>query len=260
MHVSGVDDLLRRRDRSAAVEGMLLGLHAVLYLTTVLWVLSPPSGRGFRGRPAGPLRPLPGVHLAPNHKGMPVLVDDSDLGFVRRQIITSRNVTGGPLIAFLFGGLNYQIEHHLFPAMPRPNLPRARADHPDVLRRSRHRLSRVQRLRFLPAGAHLPQHGRWALEAATMSANAWATTRSASSTGPPRHRTGQARVVAGTTASATSANTGSKPASKGRRRHYSGPEPPRAGRPHHLGRPLRRPRRFAGAALEPCIALRRRLQ
>ena len=37
----------------------------------------------------------------------------------------SRNVRGGPLVDFAMGGLNYQIEHHLFPSMPRPNLKRA---------------------------------------------------------------------------------------------------------------------------------------
>jgi fatty acid desaturase len=31
------------------------------------------------------------------------------------------------LVDYLFGGLNYQIEHHLFPGMPRPNLRRARS-------------------------------------------------------------------------------------------------------------------------------------
>jgi fatty acid desaturase len=38
--------------------------------------------------------------------------------------ITARNVTGGPLTTFVLGGLNRQIEHHLFPSMPLPNLPR----------------------------------------------------------------------------------------------------------------------------------------
>jgi fatty acid desaturase len=124
--LEGVDDLLRRRDRSSVVEGMLLGLHAVLYLTAVLWVLSPLRALAFVAVQQGLFGLYLGCTFAPNHKGMPVLVDDSELGFLRRQIITSRNVTGGPLIAFLFGGLNYQIEHHLFPAMPRPNLARAR--------------------------------------------------------------------------------------------------------------------------------------
>ena len=37
-------------------------------------------------------------------------------------MLTSRNVRGGRLVDFALGGLNYQIEHHLFPSMPRPNL------------------------------------------------------------------------------------------------------------------------------------------
>ena len=34
------------------------------------------------------------------------------------------NITGGRFTDFMLGGLNYQIEHHLFPSMPRPNLRR----------------------------------------------------------------------------------------------------------------------------------------
>jgi fatty acid desaturase len=34
-------------------------------------------------------------------------------------------VAGSRLVDFVLGGLNYQIEHHLFPTMPRPNLRRA---------------------------------------------------------------------------------------------------------------------------------------
>jgi fatty acid desaturase len=40
-------------------------------------------------------------------------------------VLTSRNVAGSRLVDFVLGGLNYQIEHHLFPNMPRPNLRRA---------------------------------------------------------------------------------------------------------------------------------------
>jgi fatty acid desaturase len=49
------------------------------------------------------------------------------LSFVRRQVITSRNVAGGWFTNVLLGGLNFQIEHHLFPNMPRPNLSRAQS-------------------------------------------------------------------------------------------------------------------------------------
>jgi fatty acid desaturase len=72
---------------------------------------------------------LIGVHLgcafAPNHKGMPMPPAGSRWDFLRKQVLTTRNVRGGPVIDWLLGGLNYQIEHHLFPSMPRPHLRRA---------------------------------------------------------------------------------------------------------------------------------------
>ena len=40
----------------------------------------------------------------------------------RRQVLTSRNVRGNPVTDFMLGGLNYQIEHHLMPGLPRPHL------------------------------------------------------------------------------------------------------------------------------------------
>jgi fatty acid desaturase len=57
---------------------------------------------------------------------MPILAQDDARDFLRRQVLTSRNVRGGWLIDFLLGGLNYQIEHHLFPSMPRASLRHAR--------------------------------------------------------------------------------------------------------------------------------------
>lgn len=45
--------------------------------------------------------------------------------FLRRQVLTSRNVRSGVATDMALGGLNYQIEHHLFPSMPTPNLRRA---------------------------------------------------------------------------------------------------------------------------------------
>uniref|UniRef100_A0A915Q835 Fatty acid desaturase domain-containing protein n=1 Tax=Setaria digitata TaxID=48799 RepID=A0A915Q835_9BILA len=42
--------------------------------------------------------------------------------YVCLQLYTTRNMRPGILIDWLWGGLNYQIEHHLFPSMPRHNL------------------------------------------------------------------------------------------------------------------------------------------
>jgi fatty acid desaturase len=68
-----------------------------------------------------------GCSFAPNHKGMPILRPDDDLDYLRRQVLTSRNIRGGRVVDAVLGGLNYQIEHHLFPSMPRPSLRRAQA-------------------------------------------------------------------------------------------------------------------------------------
>ncbi|MFC7789167.1 fatty acid desaturase family protein [Microbacterium sp. MAHUQ-60] len=67
-----------------------------------------------------------GASFAPNHKGMPIISHDARLDFFTKQVRTSRNVTGGWWATTLFGGLNYQVEHHLFPSMSRLNLSRAR--------------------------------------------------------------------------------------------------------------------------------------
>lgn len=67
-----------------------------------------------------------GGAFAPNHKGMPLIPETSKISFFERQVLTSRNIRPSWLKDNLMGGLNYQVEHHLFPSMPRPALARAR--------------------------------------------------------------------------------------------------------------------------------------
>lgn len=67
-----------------------------------------------------------GGAFAPNHKGMPLVPENSKINFFERQVLTSRNIKPSWLKDNLMGGLNYQVEHHLFPSMPRPNLARTR--------------------------------------------------------------------------------------------------------------------------------------
>lgn len=68
-----------------------------------------------------------GAAFAPNHKGMPLVPKDAKLDFFSRQVLTSRNIRGSWLKDNLMGGLNYQVEHHLFPSMARPYLKKAHA-------------------------------------------------------------------------------------------------------------------------------------
>ncbi len=65
--------------------------------------------------------------VAPNHIGMPRWGVTADLPFMEQQLRSSRNVTPGLICDFVFGGLNYQIGHHLFPTMPRCHFAAARA-------------------------------------------------------------------------------------------------------------------------------------
>jgi len=57
--------------------------------------------------------------FAPNHKGMPELAADTNFSFLEQQIVTSRNIVPSIFTDYFYMGLNYQIEHHLFPATPR---------------------------------------------------------------------------------------------------------------------------------------------
>ena len=104
------------------MEGTLLVAHIIGYLTAVFLVLSPVQAVAFVLVQQGLFGIYLGCSFAPNHKGMPVLGEDEKIDFLRRQVITSRNIRGGWFTDFALGGLNYQIEHHLFPSMPRPSL------------------------------------------------------------------------------------------------------------------------------------------
>jgi len=59
-----------------------------------------------------------------NHLGCEVfdLEDGKELSWMELQMRTSRSLKGGMFIHWFYGGLNTQIEHHLFPKAPRFNL------------------------------------------------------------------------------------------------------------------------------------------
>jgi fatty acid desaturase len=127
LHVSSIRALAKRGLRHRSWEALLLGLHLAGYLAAVALVLSPVKAAVFILVQQALFGLYLGCSFAPNHKGMPVLGPDDETDFLRRQVLTARNVRGGPVVDFLLGGLNYQIEHHLFPSMPRPNLRRSQA-------------------------------------------------------------------------------------------------------------------------------------
>jgi fatty acid desaturase len=122
LKVASLRDLRRMPRGERAVEGGLLAAHLLWYCAVLLIAMPLPQAVVF----AVLHHALFGLHLgcafAPNHKGMAMPHPGERWGHLRRQVLTSRNVRGNPVTDFLFGGLNYQIEHHLFPSLPRPHL------------------------------------------------------------------------------------------------------------------------------------------
>ena len=124
--LSGLIFLLRLRNGLAkTVEFLVLGAHTAVFIVgpfllfpwwkALLMVLA--------------VRVLWGIYfgsiVAVNHKGMEV-AEGKNWSFEERQVLTTRDVRRGLLVDFIYGGLNYQIEHHLFPTMPRNNFNRCK--------------------------------------------------------------------------------------------------------------------------------------
>jgi fatty acid desaturase len=125
MQVISIYHLLREKVKYAVTERVFMLLHFVLYFGFLFYHF--PFWQAVLFITVHQL--CAGVYMgsifAPNHKGMPVLDKDSQMDFLHRQVITARNVHAHPLTDFFYGGLNYQIEHHLFPAMAQNKLKQA---------------------------------------------------------------------------------------------------------------------------------------
>ncbi len=125
LHWLSISAVWRGETKRRGLELSLLIVHACAYLAAVFLVLSPLKAVVFIVLHQGLWGLHMGLSFAPNHKGMPNPSDEQQWDFLRKQVLTSRNVRGGLLVDLALGGLNYQIEHHLFPSMPRPHLRRA---------------------------------------------------------------------------------------------------------------------------------------
>ena len=124
LHYKGVQLLLRRDPgiKQVWAERAFVGVRIAGYLTLLAVLLPPGKAAAFLGIQLGVFGLCLGGAFAPNHVGMPIVAKGARVDFLHRQVAMSRNVSGGWAIDLLMGGLNLQVEHHLFPAMPRANL------------------------------------------------------------------------------------------------------------------------------------------
>jgi fatty acid desaturase len=126
LHVASIQALRSGTVRARRLEALLLAVHVTAFVVIPFLVLTPWQAVAFLGVHQAVFGFYMGCSFAPSHKGMPSLTPAEERDYLRRQVLTSRNVRGGRWMDLLLGGLNLQIEHHLFPSMPRPNLRRAR--------------------------------------------------------------------------------------------------------------------------------------
>ena len=95
LHYGSVRALFKPSTKHRVLEGALLAAHFVLYLGTVLTVLDPLLAVAFIAVQQGLFGVYLGCIFAPNHKGMPTLKKGEKLDFLRKQVLTARNVRGG---------------------------------------------------------------------------------------------------------------------------------------------------------------------
>ena len=127
LHFLGFKHLASRRPiKGRWTELGVLGFRFALLLVPIFLLLPVGMAFAFLGVELAVFGVYMGATFAPNHKGMPVIDRDAKLDFFTKQVRTSRNIRGGWWATWLMGGLNYQVEHHLFPSMARPHLAKAR--------------------------------------------------------------------------------------------------------------------------------------
>ena len=126
LHVASMVHVARHRDRGTWLEVGLMVANAGLFFVAPFLVMGVWQATVFVIVTQTAFGFYLGASFLTNHVGMPVLSVDDDLDYLRRQVLTSRNLRLRTTTGFMVGGLDAQIVHHLFPSMPRANLKRAR--------------------------------------------------------------------------------------------------------------------------------------
>jgi len=127
LHIRAAQAVLGKEDiKARGWEAAFLAIRLIGFPLLVVLAAGPWMGLAFLAIQIAVFGIYMGGSFAPNHKGMPIIPATMTVDFLRRQTLMSRNITGGPLVWIGMGGLNFQIEHHLFPNMPSGNLHKVR--------------------------------------------------------------------------------------------------------------------------------------
>jgi fatty acid desaturase len=119
---SSIYFLCSKRSKYPILEPALMVAHYIGYIGILFFFLPTWEAGLFLALHQAIIGMYLGSTFAPNHKGMLIIGELDSVDFLHQQVLTARNVKPNPVIDYWYGGLNYQIEHHLFPTMPRNKL------------------------------------------------------------------------------------------------------------------------------------------
>ena len=118
MVLGSVAHNLRNMTPAAAAELVLIAVHFAGFFAITFFFLPIPTALLFFALHFVVGGLYMGVVFAPNHKGEEVLKASQAVTWLH-QITSTRNIFASRWAFVVFGGLNFQIEHHLFPSMSR---------------------------------------------------------------------------------------------------------------------------------------------
>jgi fatty acid desaturase len=126
-HLSQVGVLMKLR--TYRLDAAVLVAHIALWFGLPCFILGVPFSTALLAYvvPLTLLGPYLAAIFWVNHIGMPLVRKVENFSFFEHQVVTSRTITNHRAWDWLFGGLNFQIEHHLFPQVPSARLPAVQA-------------------------------------------------------------------------------------------------------------------------------------
>jgi fatty acid desaturase len=122
LRFGSIEFLITRKSKYRLLEVGLMILHFVWFFGLIFVALPTGTAILFIAIQQGFFGLYLASVFAPNHKGMLIVEEEMKLDFMLKQILTARNVKSHPVTDYWYGGLNYQIEHHLFPTMAQNKL------------------------------------------------------------------------------------------------------------------------------------------
>lgn len=112
-----------KRDRKWRIEVACMIVHYTCWMVIPTIVWGPLVGIGVYSAIWGLVGVFLALVFAPAHMGLPIVTEQNHDWI--HQLETTRNLQLPRVVSFFFIGLDYQVEHHLFPKIPHANLPRA---------------------------------------------------------------------------------------------------------------------------------------